>query len=141
MRQENRRIEPRFPVTSPIRVIIPGTPARVIKGNLLDVSATGMKFVTDENLPTEEILGIEVDHRLILAEIRHCEPRGDRFASGVRRLHEIDKSAELSDSASCVTEMVRDLHRHIAAPDERDPAHLAMKALEKIVENDGVVPA
>ena len=132
-----RRIESRFPVRSTIRVIVPGTPARVLSCELIDVSGTGLRFLATQSLGLEEIVAVEVDHQLILAEIRYCQPRSDKFVVGVRRLHEIAKSAELTDSAACVTEMIWDLHRHISAKGERDST-LAMKALEKIVEKGEV---
>ena len=132
-----RRIESRFPVRSTIRVIVPGTPARVLSCELIDVSGTGLRFLATQSLGLEEIVAVEVDHQLILAEIRYCQPRSDKFVVGVRRLHEIAKSAELTDSAACVTEMIWDLHRHISARGERDST-LAMKALEKIVEKGEV---
>ncbi len=127
------RAEPRFLVSSPIRVIVPGNPARILNCDLIDVSATGMRFISSETVPADEIVAVEVDSRLVLAEIRYCQPRGDKFVSGVRRLHEIAKGAELTDSGACATEMIWNLRRHISAGGERDSKALAMKALEEIV--------
>ncbi len=127
------RAEPRFLVSSPIRVIVPGNPAQILNCDLIDVSATGMRFISSEKVPADEIVAVEVDSRLVLAEIRYCQPRGDKFVAGVRRLHEIAKGAELTDSGACATEMIGDLRRHISAGGERDSKTLAMKALEEIV--------
>jgi hypothetical protein len=128
-----QRAEPRFPVRSPIRVIVPGDPTRILDCDLIDVSATGMRFLSGEPVPADEIVAIEVDSRLVLAEIRYCQTRGDKFVAGVHRLQEIAKGAELKDSAACATEMIRDLRRHISAGGEPDPKALAMNALQKIV--------
>lgn len=133
-----RRIESRFQVSAKIRAIVPGHPARILDCDLSDVSATGIRFVSPEFIQAEEILALEVDLRLILAEVRHCEPRGMRFVVGVRRLHEIEKSAQLTDPVACVREMIADLHSHISAGDEPDSAMVAMRALESILERDGV---
>lgn len=135
------RAEPRFPVRSPIQVIVPGDPARILSCELVNVSATGMRFVVDETVTPDEIVAVEVDSRLMLAEVRYCQPRGDKFAVGVRRLQEIPKGAELRDSAACATEMIRHLRRHISAGGERDPKALAQKALEKIVARGEIAPA
>jgi hypothetical protein len=132
------RAEPRFPVRSPIRVIVPGDPARILNGDLIDVSGTGMRFLADEEVTPDEIVAIEVDSRLVLAEIRYCQTRGYKFVVGVKRLQEVAKSAELKDSGACATEMIRDLRRHISAGGEGDLQALAMKALEKIVERSEI---
>ena len=86
------RAEPRFPVRSPIRVIVPGDPARILSCDLIDVSATGMRFITAERVTPDEIVAVEVDSRLVLVEIRYCQPRGDKFVAGVKRLQEIPKA-------------------------------------------------
>ena len=135
------RAEPRFPVRSPIRVIVPGDPARILSCDLIDVSATGMRFITAERVTPDEIVAVEVDSRLVLVEIRYCQPRGDKFVAGVKRLQEIPKGAELKDSAACATEMIWDLRRHISAGGEGDLQALAMKALERIVERSEIQPA
>ena len=135
------RAEPRFPVRSPIRVIVPGDPARILGGELIDVSGTGMRFLADEQVTPDEIVAIEVDSRLVLAEIRYCQTRGYKFVVGVKRLQEVAKDAELKDSGACATEMIRDLRRHISAAGEGDPQALAMNALEKIVERSEIHPA
>ncbi len=135
------RAEPRFPVRSPIRVIVPGDPARILSGELIDVSATGMRFLADEQVTPDEIIAIEVDSRLVLVEIRYCQTRGYKFVVGVKRLQEIAKGAELKDSGVCATEMIWDLRRHISAGGEGDLQALAMKALEKIVERSEISAA
>src|SRR5579872_2408464 len=137
MTKSDRRIEPRFPVKSPIRMIVPGVFPHSLECTTIDISATGMRLLATENLNSCDIVAIEVDHRLLLAEIRHCVPRGDKFAAGVRRLHEVDKNEQLSDSEACVSQMVRDLRGHLTARGQKDSDQLAMSALERIVERGG----
>jgi PilZ domain len=129
-----RRGEPRFPVKSTIRVIVPGDDARTIESDLVDVSATGMRIVTSQQLDPENVVAIEVDSRLILAEVRYCRPRGDRFEVGAKRLHEIGKDAQLSDAPAVVAEMLGHLRRHIGAGDGHDSGSMALQAMEAIVE-------
>jgi len=134
-----RRVESRFQVASKIRVIVPSAPARILDCDLMDISATGMRILSPGRVIPEEIVAVEVDLRLILAEVRHCDTRGKKFVVGVRRLHEVDKNARLSDPIACVQEMIADLRGHISARDEPDSAGLATRALENIVERDGKV--
>ncbi|HML16862.1 MAG TPA: PilZ domain-containing protein [Bryobacteraceae bacterium] len=132
------RAESRFQVSSKLRVIVPAHPPRILDCDLADISATGLRFLSPEEIKAEGIVAVEVDLRLILAEVRHCEPRGLRFVVGVRRLHEIEKNVPLSDPVACVREMIADLHRHISTGSEPDSAILAMRALETILERDGI---
>jgi hypothetical protein len=129
-----KRGEPRFPVTSPIRVVLPGDGGHTIDSTLIDISGTGMRFLAPESLEAENVVGIEVDSRLILAEVRYCQPRGTRFVVGARRLHEIAKDAQLSDAPAVVSEMLGHLRRHLAAANAADSQSIAVEALEKIVE-------
>ena len=129
-----RRGEPRFPITSTIRVIVPGRNARTIDSTLIDISATGMRFLIDEALDPEYLVAIEVDSRLILTEVRYCQPRGERFVVGARRLHEIAKDEKLSDGPAVVAEMLGHLRRHITAGDAQASEKIVAEALEKIVE-------
>ncbi len=129
-----KRGEPRFPVTSPIRVVVPGEGGHTMDSTLIDISGTGMRFLAPESMEAENVVAIEVDSRLILAEVRYCQPRGTRFVVGARRLHEIAKDAQLADAPAVVAEMLGHLRRHLAAGDAGDSQSLAVEALEKIVE-------
>jgi hypothetical protein len=129
-----RRREPRFEVSSPVRVIVPGEPTRMFSAQLIDISATGMRFLSAENIEENKIAGIEVDHRLILAEIRHVETRGNKYVVGARRLHEISKDAALGDAAGVVSRMLGDFHRHITDGQKFDSDAVVLAAMEKIME-------
>src|SRR5215469_5887288 len=128
------RGEPRFPVTCPIRVIVPGDEPRTFDSTLVDISGTGMRFLAPEAIASENIVAIEVDSRLVLCEVRYCHPRGDRYAVGARRLHEVAKDSQLSDAPAVVTEMLGHLRRHIAPGSSGDSQTMAVEQLEKIVE-------
>jgi hypothetical protein len=87
------RREPRFQIYAPGKLTLVGSPDHELDCLLLDVSATGMKFVTDESLPVDEVVALEVEDHLVLADVRYSEPRGDKFAIGAERIHAVDKSA------------------------------------------------
>jgi cytoskeletal protein RodZ len=115
-------------------VILPGVPPRVLDCRLIDISATGMRFLSNVSLDPESVVAVEVDDRMVLSEIRHCNPYGDKFVSGVRRLHEVPKSTLTSEPAEHVNEMIEDLRRRIYAGDEAESRVLALQAFELIVE-------
>lgn len=106
----------------------------MVDAQLIDISATGIRFLSEENIVAEGIAGIEVDHRLILAELRYSEPRGDKFVFGARRLHEVAKDARLDDAAGVVSEMLGAFHHHITDGEKRDSEAMALAVMEKIVE-------
>jgi hypothetical protein len=64
-----------------------------LKCLLLDISPTGLKFVTTESLPVDEVVALEVEDHLVLADVRYVEPRGDQFAIGAERIHAIHKAS------------------------------------------------
>ncbi len=132
-----RRAEDRFQVSSKIRVIVPEEPAQILDCTMADISATGIRFQSPARMESGQIVAVEVDLRLILVEVRHCETRGMKFMIGVRRLHEIDKNVQLTDPVACVREMIADLHGHISEHGAPDPGWLATQALEQIVARDG----
>jgi NTE family protein len=86
-----RRSEPRFQVHSPGKVTKLTTPETEIDCVLVDISATGMKLVADEGLPVDGQLCVEFESNLVLANVRHCQPRGTKFLVGVERLHTLTK--------------------------------------------------
>jgi len=86
------RREPRFQIYAPAKLTLVDSPERDRECLLLDISATGMKFVVDENVPVDEVITLEVENHLVLADVRYSEPRGDKFAIGAERIHGVDKS-------------------------------------------------
>lgn len=127
------RTEPRSLVSLPIRVILPGPPAQVLDCRLMDVSATGMRIASDVTLVLEELVAIEVEDQVVLAQIRHCHPEGDKFVAGVRRLHQVPKGSQRGEIGECVSEMIEDLERRVLAGEEVASRMLALEALDRIV--------
>lgn len=87
------RREPRFQIYAPGKLTLVDSPERELECLLLDISATGVKLVTEEGLPVDEVVALEVEDHLVLADVRYSEPRGDKFAIGAERIHAVDKSA------------------------------------------------
>ena len=85
------RREARFQIYAPAKVTVLDTPEREMECLLLDISATGLKIVTTESLPVDEVIALEVEDHLVLADVRYAEPRGGKFTIGAERIHSIDK--------------------------------------------------
>ncbi len=89
---------------------------------------------SDVTLVQEELVAIEIDDQLVLAEIRHCRPDADKFVSGARRLHQVSKDSQKADIGAYVGEMIEDLERRVLAGEELASRMLALEALDRIVE-------
>ena len=87
------RREPRFQIYAPAKLTLLDSPERELECLLLDISATGLKLVMDESLPVDELVALEVEDHLVLADVRYSQPRGEKFAIGAERIHAVDKTA------------------------------------------------
>ena len=87
------RREPRFSIYGPVKVTSLSSPERVLDCVLLDISATGLKLIAPESLPVNEIIAIEAEDHLALADARYSQPRGDKFTIGCERIHALNKVA------------------------------------------------
>ena len=133
----NRRTEPRSQVYALVTVARLEDPANEVTGQLLDVSAAGVRIVVDQEFQPEQIVAIETDQHLILAEVRHCGARGARFSVGAERLHAAAKLflPHSGSRGELIQALIEDYHRRLtdalmAAPAESVQAK--MKVAEKI---------
>jgi hypothetical protein len=85
------RREPRFSIYGPVKVTLLSSPERVLDCILLDISATGLKLIAPESLPVDEIIAIEAEDHLALADARYSQTRGDKFTIGCERIHVLNK--------------------------------------------------
>jgi hypothetical protein len=85
------RREPRFEIYGPVKVTPLSRPDRDLDSVLLDISATGLKVIAPENLPVDEIIAVESEDHLALADIRYSQARGDKFTLGCERIHLLQK--------------------------------------------------
>jgi hypothetical protein len=93
------RREPRFQIYAPAKLTLLDNPERELECLLLDISATGLKFVIDESLPVDEVVALEVEDHLVLADVRYSQPRGEKFVIGAERIHAVDKTALPQDKS------------------------------------------
>jgi hypothetical protein len=138
------RREPRFQIYAPGKLTLVDSPERELECMLLDISATGMKLVTDEGLPVDEVVALEVEDHLVLADVRYSEPRGDKFAIGAERIHAVDKSALPPDKtrAEQIRFVVDDYRNRIRLAIAAETAQVKKPEPElPIVHRDQVVEA
>src|SRR6266446_5878743 len=81
----NRWTDPRFHVYAPARVARIEEPETEMDAEVLDVSPAGLRLVTAEELQEGQIITIETDRHLILADVRSCVARGAKFGIGAER--------------------------------------------------------
>ena len=138
------RREPRFQIYAPGKLTLVDSPERELECLLLDISATGMKFVADESLPVDEVVALEVEDHLVLADVRYSEPRGDKFVIGAERIHAVDKSALPQDktNAEQIHYVVGDYRNRIRLAIAAETAQVKKPEPElPIVHRDQVVEA
>ncbi len=108
----DRRAEERFQVYSPARVIRLDDTDREMECFLTDISASGLRLLSDENLPSEGIILVEAENHLVLCNVRNSMVRGNRFSVGTERIHtmsrmELPPASSLSERTEAV---IQDFH-------------------------------
>jgi hypothetical protein len=101
------RGEPRFSVYGPVKVTLLSSPDRQLDCVLSDISATGLKIIAPESLSKDEIISIEAEDHLALADVRYSQTRGDKFTIGCERIHVLNKVSEMDQKSK--VEQIRHL--------------------------------
>jgi RodZ C-terminal domain len=83
----DRRREARFQVYAAAKVAPLDEPDRETEGQVVDISGFGLRLITTVEFHEDDIIVIETDQHLILADVRNCEMRGNRFGVGAERIH------------------------------------------------------
>lgn len=93
----NPRCEPRFQIKTNANLTVLDTHEPPSECQLVDISRSGVSFLTRENLPVGRVIGLDFRDQLVLAKVRNLEPRGDRYAIGAAQIHLVNKM-DLPDS-------------------------------------------
>jgi len=93
------RGEPRFSIFGAVKVTLLSSPERQLDCVLSDISATGLKIIAPESLSKDEVISIEAEDHLALADVRYSQPRGDKFTIGCERIHVLNKVSELDQKS------------------------------------------
>ncbi len=84
------RREPRFPIqASGLLSVLGDQGPRDLPVDLCDVSASGLGMIVDLALPVGVCIEVKLDYGILFGEIRHCEPEGGRFRTGMKMFHMI----------------------------------------------------
>lgn len=93
------RGEPRFSIYGAVKVTLLSSPERQLNCVLSDISATGLKLIAPESLSKDEVISIEAEDHLALADVRYSQPRGDKFTIGCERIHVLNKLSEMDQKS------------------------------------------
>jgi hypothetical protein len=87
----DRRKEPRFQVYAQAKISPVDEPDQETDGQVIDISGLGMRLVAGVEFREDDIIVVETEQHLILADVRNCMPRGARFGIGAERIHSASK--------------------------------------------------
>jgi hypothetical protein len=87
----DRRTEPRFSISAPVKVTLLSSLEREIDCRVVDLSATGMRLIAGEAIPAGEMVAVDFEDHLAVATVRNCQRYGDKFSVGTSRIHELPK--------------------------------------------------
>lgn len=87
----DRRAETRFAISSKVKVTLLSSLDRQIECRMIDISATGMRFIANEPLPNDEVVAVDFEDHLAVATVRNCQAYGDKFSIGTSRIHSLPK--------------------------------------------------
>lgn len=93
LKDMNGRREPRYKIYLQAKLSRLDTPDSEQDCLILDISQTGIKFLSAESLEADELIILDVEGHLVLADVRYYEPRGDNYTIGAERIHTVPKSS------------------------------------------------
>ncbi len=111
----DRRKEARFQVYAPAKVAPLDEPETEMDCQVIDISGLGLRFVAETEFREDEIVTLDTDQHLILADVRNCRVRGARFLIGAERIHSTAK-VSLPQTASKLDRneaLVAEYHRRL----------------------------
>jgi hypothetical protein len=110
-------------VYAPAKLALFDDPDAEANGELVDVSGAGLRILAAEEIPADEIITVETDQHLILADVRNCIPQGDKFSVGAERIHSAAKLSlpQTTSRAQRNQVLVEDFHRRLREELQRLP--------------------
>lgn len=94
------RREPRFETPQPVRLTVLGDQQTELFGNVVNLSGTGMRLIVNGAIPQGTAVKLELEERLLLAEVCYCEPMGDDYAVGLNLEQSLVHTQELARLAA-----------------------------------------
>jgi hypothetical protein len=108
----DRRAEPRFQVHSSVQITELGDLERQFDCFLVDISAKGMRLVSDESFSSGGKICVELADHLVLAEVKYSRARGNKFITGTEKIHTLSKLALEQDTTRIekIQALIEDFH-------------------------------
>lgn len=75
------------------------------EATVADVSSRGMRFMADRAAKPDTALKIEFGDTMLLAEVVHCSPSGEKYVLGVRVDHVLSSLSDLLRLQNALLEM------------------------------------
>jgi hypothetical protein len=79
-----RRTDARAALSAPLSLRVLDPSARLLEGQLLNVSTRGLKVQVPEALEPGVMVQVRLGGKIIMAEVRYCQAHGQEFQLGVR---------------------------------------------------------
>ncbi len=142
----DRRNELRFQIYTSAKIALFEEPEREMDAQMVDVSASGVRFHTDAELLEDQIITIETDQHFVLADVRNCKARGIRFGVGAERVHTVAKFSlpRTASKAERNQALAADYHRRLQEELEKPVVPAAQRlngADARLTPDPGPLPA
>ena len=85
----DRRTEPRIEVNQAVTVSKLGDEKSASSGTVTTVSGGGIGVIIDHPLPVGEPVQVKLAGHLVLGDVRHCTPDGDRYRAGIELIQRL----------------------------------------------------
>jgi hypothetical protein len=113
----NRRTEPHFEVYTPAHIILLDDPDRDLSASLTGVSATAVQLLARVELPADQMMVVEVENHLLLAEVRSSRGSGRHYSIHAKRIHTLAKVDRRTDATRVekIKLVIDDFHSRLRA--------------------------
>jgi hypothetical protein len=94
----DRRLEPRFEIFALAEVTVLDDPNTTLSASLTAMSAEGLRLRAPQELPPGRLIAVELEHHMVLAEVRHIHRDGSQYTIGAKRIHTLAKELPMDST-------------------------------------------
>ena len=97
----DRRREPRFETSKPVRVTLLGDDEVSLEGRMVEISGCGMRLMLEEPLPVSAAVRVDYNDTLLLGEVCHATRQGESYTVGLaldQVLYELTRLSKLAEA-------------------------------------------
>ena len=81
----------RYAIDTPASVSVLGLEEYAVPARVADISAGGLKLLTDEDLVIGETLRVEIETEVLVGVVRNCERSGAEYICGLELINCIER--------------------------------------------------